>query len=130
MPSDHRRIFFLATKSTARFHLHHSHAIFWQVAEFHQGFVYIVGALQRTPRSKTLLWVERGNHSVIFYVELFLSASPIFTFNNIIGTFPYGINIALFDQIAFESVVSTPYDLGELLTLFHAENCGQRIVFD
>ena len=89
--------------------------------------MYVVGALERAPYSEALLRVEGGNHSVIFYIELFLRPS-IFTFDDIV-TFSIGTN-AFFDQIAFEGVVCTPYDLGEPLALFYAEDGRKGMVFD
>ena len=88
MGRDHRRIFFLAAKSAARFHLHDAHAISGQIAEFHQRFVYVVRALERAPYSEALLRVEGGDHSVIFDIELFLRPGRIFTFDDIVSVFP------------------------------------------
>ena len=127
---DHGGIFFLAAKSAAGFHLNDTHAICREVAELHQGFVNVIGALERAPNGEALLEIEGGDHSVVFYVELFLCASCVFGFDDVVCVLPHGIDIAFFDQIGFEDVVCAPDDLLRSLTFFHAEDGGKRIVFD
>ncbi len=57
----------------------------------------VVRALQRTPHRNAFLCVKLGDHSVIFYIELFLRARCVFALDDEVGTLPHGINSALFD---------------------------------
>ena len=127
---DHGRIFFLAAKSAAGFHLHDADAICGEVAELHEGFVDVVGTLKRTPHCEALLGIEGGDHSVIFDVELLLRAGGVFGFDDVVCDLPDSVDVAFFDQIGFESVVRAPDDLLERLAFFHFEDRGKRIVFD
>ena len=90
----------------------------------------VIGALERAPDGDALLGIEGGDHSVVFYVELFLRASCVFGFDDVVRVLPHGIDIAFFDQVGFEDVVCAPDNLLRSLTFFHAENRGKRFVFD
>jgi hypothetical protein len=92
--------------------------------------VDIVGALKRAPNGEALLRIPGSNHSIVFYVELFLRARGVFGFDDVVCVLPDGIDIAFFDQIGLEDIVCAPDDLLRGLTFFHGEERGERFVFD
>ena len=128
MSGNHRWIFFFSAKSSAGFHLHHTHTISRQVAQFHQSFVNVIRALHGAPDCEPLIDVESGDHPVVFNIELFLSSRRVFTFYDVVGIFPYCIDVILFDQIRFEGVVCSPDDWCVRLAGFYAEDRGKRLV--
>ena len=105
MRRDHRGVIFLATESSACFHLYDPHAICRQAAEFHQSFVYIVGALQRSPHGETALRIKGRDHPIVLYVQLFLCPGHIFSFDDIVGLLPHAIDITFLDQNRFEGII-------------------------
>ena len=84
MRRDHGRIFFLAAKRAAGFRLHDANSILGQVEKRHQRLVDVVRTLQRAPDRDALLGVERGDHAVVFDVELLLRAGGVFAFDDVV----------------------------------------------
>lgn len=130
MGGDHGGIFFLASEGAACFHLDDADAVGGQGEKLHEGFMDIVGTLKGAPNCEALLRIENGNHAVVFNVELLLRAGGIFGFDDVIGGAPGNINVALFDEIAFEEIVRAPDDLREAFAFFDVEDCGEWHVFD
>ena len=96
MRRDHRRIFFLAAESAARFRLHHANAIFRQTEQRHQRLVHVIRALQRSPHRHAFRLARLRDHSLRLDVKLLLRAGFVFAFHDKIGAGPRAIHVALF----------------------------------
>ncbi len=118
MRRDHGRVFFFSAERSAGFHLHDAHFFFGQRKKGHQGLVHVVWALQGTPNGGSVFRVERRDHAVVFDIELFLRAGEIFALDDVRRFIPDGFDVALFNQVTLERVVSAPNDCGLQLAFF------------
>ena len=92
--------------------------------------MHIEGALQRAPNGDAGFDIPFGDDAVVLNVEVLLCAGSVLTFDNVRGSIPYRIDVALFKQEAFEEVVRTPDDWVAALTFLDGEDWWERIVFD
>ena len=53
-----------------------------------------------------MLRIVAGDHPVIFDIELFLRARPVFAFDDVVSLLPYAIDIALLDRVSLEDIDS------------------------
>src|SRR5580704_4278572 len=130
MPSNHRRIFFLTAKSSARFRLHHPNAILRQPKQHNQGLVNVVGALQRPPYRDAFFRVRLRDHSLRLDVELLLRAGFISPFDDQIGFTQRVFHMPFVDLIGFENVVRSPNHMLARKRVVHRKNRGQRLDFN
>ena len=74
--------------------------------------------------------VVRCDHSIIFDIQLFLRAGEVFTLDDVRGFFPDGIDVVLFHEKSFESIVGAPNDGGFSFAVLDGVHRRQRLVLN
>ena len=96
----------------------------------HQRLVHVVRALQRSPHGHAVGGIRHRDHALIFDVELFLRAGPVFALDDDVGLRPGGVHVAFLHVVRLEYVVLAPDDCAFRERILDRENRGQRFDVD